>query len=126
MKLEYTKEKLTFPYFQVWYSYKASANKTLLDSAKEMSGFRLSWRIEKSVGEGLLPANAQNMTEESTVEPKKTSQISKYNKNDYFSKLVQVAGQMRMKNMTRREMLRETIRKKFLNTTFPQSTWCQG
>ena len=47
IRLEYTKEQLSFSSFQVWYSLKA-ANKNLLDSWKEkrMTGFMLSWHIQ--------------------------------------------------------------------------------
>ena len=46
--LSYSWDKLTFPNFQLWYNYKA-VSQQLLDSWKDkrMTGFRLSWKIEK-------------------------------------------------------------------------------
>ena len=46
--LSYSRDEMTFPSFQLWYNYKA-ASPQLLDSWKDkrMTGFRLSWKIEK-------------------------------------------------------------------------------
>ena len=122
LRLEYTRDQLTFPYFQVWYSYKVTANKTLYEMSKEktMTGFKLSWRIERSASEGMNP-NIHNKTLDSRTQV--GDELPRY-KDDYFSKLVQLAKQMRLKNMTRQQMLKETIEKKVLNTTFLDGRWC--
>ena len=127
LRLEYTKEQLTFPYFQVWYSYKTPANKTLLVSAKQatMTGFRLSWRIEKEVpksgSETMLGSKNQNGTE--GLENEAHGVLPKYS-DAFFSKVVQLARQMRMKNMTRQDIVKETIQQKVQNTIFLQEQWC--
>ena len=48
LDLIYTKDQLTFRSFHVWYEYKA-ASQQVLDSweDKRMTGFKLTWRIEK-------------------------------------------------------------------------------
>ena len=48
-QLEFSKNNLTFPSFQVWYKYK-NANQKVMERRKQeltrMTGFRLSWKIQ--------------------------------------------------------------------------------
>ena len=45
----YKKDQLTFRSFHVWYEYKAASQQVLDDwEDKRMTGFKLTWRIEKS------------------------------------------------------------------------------
>ena len=81
-----------------------------------MTGFRLSWRIEK-----VVPKDNSSGEE---LENEAEDVLPKYS-DVFFSQLVQVAGQMRMKKMTRQEILKETIQQKVRNTTFLQQYWCE-
>merc|ERR1712223_1423496 len=59
LDLIYKKDQLTFRSFHVWYEYKA-ASQQVLDSweDKRMTGFKLTWRIEKPT----LRANSSEVT----------------------------------------------------------------
>ena len=134
LEMEYTQDQLTFPYFQVWHSYRATG-KTLLDSwdkSRMMTGFSLSWKIKNT--DSSLEDVSETLSEESTRE------VSSKNKGHVLpppliirapglqdkslSNGIQLARQMRLGNMTREQILMKVLRYKILNTTFLNEVGC--
>ena len=103
LRLNYTKEELTFPSFHVWYRYQA-ASQQLLDSwqDKRMTGFNLSWFIED--------ANGTKVTERMPGRPGdwKTKATEARYQDDGLGKMVELARQARVGNITR-EMVMDRV-----------------
>ena len=101
--LIYKKVQLTFSSFHVWYQFKA-ASQQVLDSweDKRMTGFKLTWRIEKPT---LMANNTEVARSGSEATP-----------NPWLVKMVQLAQYLRIKeNMTEKLILNKVIRGKMRN-----------
>ena len=99
MSLTYNKDQLKFPRLFVRYKYKA-ASQQLLDSweDKRMTGFKLSWRIEKST---LMTNSIKRATP---------------NKKPLLAEMVQLAQYLRIKeNLTEEQILDKVISEKMQN-----------
>merc|ERR1712223_871472 len=100
--LVYKKDQLTFRSFHVWYDYKA-ASQQVLDSweDKRMTGFKLTWRIEKP---------------SSDIEV--TPAFNDYEKlsHTWLVKMVQLAKYLRVKNtLTEEQILDKVVQWKLNN-----------
>ena len=100
--LIYKKDQLTLSSFHVWYQFKA-ASPQVLDSweDKRMTGFKLTWRIEK-------PTLMANNTEVA----RSISKATPNSKDSLMVKMVQMAQYLRIKeNMTEEQILDKVIRR---------------
>ena len=103
LDLIYKKDQLTFRSFHVWYEYKA-ASRQVLDSweDKRMTGFKLTWRIER-------PTLMTNKSEMARNNREATP-------NPLLVKIVQLAQYLRMKeNMTKGQILDKVVSGKMQN-----------
>ena len=103
LDLIYKKDQLTFRSFHVWYEYKA-ASQQVLDSweDKRMTGFKLTWRIER-------PTLMTNKSEMARNNREATP-------NPLLVKIVQLAQYLRMKeNMTKGQILDKVVSGKMQN-----------
>ena len=107
LDLTYKKDHLAFRSFHVWYQYEA-ASQQVLDSweDKRMTGFKLTWRIERP-------------SSDIEVNPA----FNDYEKlsHTWLVKMVQLAQHLRIKdNMTEEQILDEMIRGKVQNISILQ------
>ena len=105
LDLIYKKDQLTFRSFHVWYQYK-TASQQVLDSLKDkrMTGFKLTWRVERP---GFMVKNADNY-------PEKGSRPS----HTWFIRLVQLAQYLRIKeNLTGERILDKVMQGKIQNNS---------
>ena len=107
MTMRYTKEQLSIPLkFQYRYSY---SSRELVDSWKgqNMTGFRLSWFLED--------ANGSRLTEELPDMPDKwipaQADVPQY-QEPYLLKMVSLASVLRVRNMTREEVIESILQLK--------------
>ena len=115
LELTYKEHQLSFRSFHVWYEYKVPGQQ-VLDSweDKRMTGFKLTWRIEK-------PTLMDNINGE---EAKNGNATTSYNNHEKFSdlsrtwliKTAQLVRHLRIKeNMTKEQILGKVVREKSQN-----------
>ena len=107
LDLIYKKDQLTFRSFHVWYEYKA-ASQQVLDSweDKRMTGFKLTWRIEKPT---LVTNNNSEVVYRNHDNSLKPSQT-------WLVKMVQLAKNLRIKeNLTEEQIMDKVIQGKMQN-----------
>ena len=122
VRLNYTKEELTFPSFHLLYKYKAASHH-LLDSWKDKrrTGFTLNWFIQDTNGTVVTKKRQDSLRnwKVKTTQPK--------HKDYWLDKMVELARQFRVQNTSTEELLEKIIRLKVVNTTFlKQSMECRN
>ena len=108
ISFSFTADDISFSEFSVWYSYSFSSQ-DLVDSwqDKRMTGFRLSWFLQDSSGNRLT----EEKTDMEEAWKLADADVPRY-RNWYLAKMVELASVARMKNMTREDILKETIKEK--------------
>ena len=108
VSLSYTKEKLHFGKFTVWYK-NTFQNKELLDSWEDvrMNGFNLSWYI-KDINGSRLTKNKPDML----ADWKPADADYRSHDNLYLAKMVNLASLARMKNMSSEAIIKQVLKEK--------------
>ena len=112
-KFEFRNDQLNFPSFEVSYKYHSVNEQLLEDRTKNLtvSGFTLDWYLQE--------ANGTRLTEKLPERPEdwKTGVPAPMYENPWFRKMVMLAKELRVQNLTRSQIKERIIQAKVQNIT---------
>ena len=111
-KIEFKGDKLNFASFDVRYKYRRTPNQQMLEDSMEnqtVTGFTLNWFLKD--------ANGTKLTEMLPAKPEdwKTIAPAPRYEQPWFRKMVMLAKDLRMKNLTRSQIIEKVIQVKEQN-----------
>ena len=114
LRLQFTRDNLTFSLFQLVYRFEKPKDPDLLDSWQDprMTGFELNWFIESQNGSRLTAKRPDEVGKW-----RNKVSIPEYQEM-WLTKTSQLARQYRLQNLSRKEIVQRIVRRKMMATEF--------